>query len=148
MVIFQCHVSFQGCIIGVSFIFTPNLGEMIQCDEHIFQMGKTHQLVVFSNFFQCVLFFDTFSHAFFSHHLEVFSYWESCFYSIHRRLAKIESCWMGTKPWPRPSVWVSIFRSVKRSVFGGFLGLKFQTRLEDSGGANVFLVRQPFFDSP
>ena len=33
---------------------------------------------------------------------------------------------------PRPSVWVSNF-SPKRSGFGGFLGLKFQTRLEDSG---------------
>jgi len=28
------------------FIFTPNLGEMIQFDEHIFQMGWfNHQLV-------------------------------------------------------------------------------------------------------
>ena len=27
--------------------FTPNLGEMIQFDEHIFQMGWNHQLVLF-----------------------------------------------------------------------------------------------------
>ena len=29
----------------IFFIFTPNLGEMIQFDEHIFQMGWNHQLV-------------------------------------------------------------------------------------------------------
>ena len=28
------------------FIFTPKLGEMILFDEHIFQMGWNHQLVV------------------------------------------------------------------------------------------------------
>ena len=27
------------------FMFTPNLGEMIKFDEHIFQMGGNHQLV-------------------------------------------------------------------------------------------------------
>ena len=30
----------------ILFIFTPNLGEMIQFHEHIFQMGWNHQLVV------------------------------------------------------------------------------------------------------
>ena len=29
----------------IFFMFTPNLGEMIQFDEHIFQMGWNHQLV-------------------------------------------------------------------------------------------------------
>ena len=27
------------------FVFTPKIGEMIQFDEHIFQMGWNHQLV-------------------------------------------------------------------------------------------------------
>ena len=31
----------------IFFIFTPKIGEMIQFDEHIFQMGWNHQLVIF-----------------------------------------------------------------------------------------------------
>ena len=59
MGIFHCHVSFQECTLPflklpwlvatqICFIFTPTyiLGEMIQFDEHIFQMGWfNHQLV-------------------------------------------------------------------------------------------------------
>ena len=44
------HVGWRVTILGGSFmylfIFTPNLGEMIQFDEHIFQMGWNHQLVI------------------------------------------------------------------------------------------------------
>ena len=28
------------------YMFTPKIGEMIQFDEHIFQMGWNHQLVI------------------------------------------------------------------------------------------------------
>ena len=35
------------------FIFTPIFGEMIQFDEHIFQMGWNHQLDLGFSFFRC-----------------------------------------------------------------------------------------------
>ena len=32
------------------FIFIPKIGEMIQFDEHIFQMGWNHQVVIYCSF--------------------------------------------------------------------------------------------------
>ncbi len=38
------------------FLFSPLLGEMIQFDEHIFQMGWNHQLAIQFTVFQCSIF--------------------------------------------------------------------------------------------
>ena len=44
-----------------------------------------------------------------------------------------------------PPFWVSNFKALSRSVFGGFLGHKFHTRLEDSG---IFRYWWQMFCSP
>ena len=52
---FLCsYIFLRGGNSNIFGIFTPKIGEMIQFDEHIFQMGWNHQLDLYCNSGNCM----------------------------------------------------------------------------------------------